>query len=253
MTILAWQRGGQPGGRAVVLVHAWASDGPGDWASTGWVLGLDRAGCHVLVPDLPGHGESADVLIPPDAEPGRWTAQALLADLQRLGISNAAAVGYADGCITAGHLAVRAPDQVPRLVLVGCDDTQGLHGGAQLAAALRDETARVWDPEVSESIARARRDRRHHLPTLAHWAERLAWPAAPRLGALRTPVLLAAGSDDAARRQRLPRLAQLFHDARVVTVPGDRRQALASPELLASVSEFLTRSDPDPDPEPGQG
>lgn len=239
MTILAWQRGGHPGGPAVVLVHAWASDGGSDWAEGGWIAMLEDAGCEAFVPDLPGHGESADVLLPPDAEPGRWAAQAVLADLAQLRVTRAAAVGYADGCLTAGHLAVRAPEVVTRLLLVGCDDTQGIRGGEQLAAALRDDAASVWDPEVSDALALARRDRRHHLPTLAHWVERLAWPAAPRLGALRTPVLLAVGSDDAVRRERVPRLAGLFHDARVVTVPGNRRTALASPELLAAAADFL--------------
>ncbi|MEX0659529.1 MAG: hypothetical protein WD080_10385, partial [Egibacteraceae bacterium] len=82
-------------------------------------------------------------------------------------------------------------------------------------------------------------DRRHHLPTLATWAERAAWPAAPRLAALRIPALLGVGADDE-RREHAPRLAQLFHDARLVTVPGDRRSVLLADELLTTVTRFLT-------------
>ncbi|CAN5857005.1 MAG: hypothetical protein H0V93_04845 [Euzebyales bacterium] len=240
MTILAWQRGGDPDGAAVVCMHAWGSVGSRDWDATGWVDALDAAGMSALVPDLPGHGESAGVPLPDDAEPGRWTAQTILADLDRMGVQRVAAVGFADGGISAGHLAVRGSGRVTRLVLVGCDDTQGLPGGRQLGQALRDTSARLWDPEVSAAVALARSDRRHHLPTLADWAERLVWPAAPRLGTLSTPVLLAVGAADRDRRDRVSRLAALFHDARVATVPGDRREALAAPALHATAARFLS-------------
>lgn len=237
MTILAWQRGGGSG-PAVVLVHDWASDASA-FERAGWVAGLTAAGLDVLVPDLPGHGESADVLVPPDTEPAAWTAQAVLVDLQRLGVSRTAVAGVGAGCITAGHLAVRAEDRVGKLVLVGCDDRPFLPDAAEVAAGLRDPSASVWHPDAATAVSRARADRRHHLPTLAHWAEQMAWPAAPRLGAMRTPVLLAVGRDDD-RRERAPRLAQLFHDARMVTVPGDAESALAAPELVTAVVGFLT-------------
>jgi pimeloyl-ACP methyl ester carboxylesterase len=239
VTLLAWQRGGAAGGPAVVLVHSWAADGPVDWVGTGWVEGLEAAGFALYVPDLPGHGESADLLLPHDAEPAAWSAQAILGDLERLGVREAAVVAYADGCVTAGHLAVRAPERITRAVLIGTDDREPIPDGEQIAAGLRDPTSRMWNTDVSEAVARARRDRRHHLPTLADWAERIAWPAAPRLGALRTPMLLAVGKDDAPRRERVPRLAGVLHDAHVVTVPGDRREALASPQLIRAAVDFL--------------
>jgi pimeloyl-ACP methyl ester carboxylesterase len=239
MTLLAWQSGGAAHGPAVVLVHSWARTGPEDWAETGWVDALGAAGFRLWVPDLPGHGESADVEIPEGTEPAAWTAKAVLADLEQLRVRSAGVVGYADGCVTAGHLAVRAPGIVGRLLLVGCDDRAAIPHGTEVGAGLRDPSARVWKPEVSEAVARARRDRRHHLPTLATWAESIAWPAAPRLGSLRTPVLLAVGSADGPRRERAPRLAALFHDARVVTAHGDRREALAATALHRTAADFL--------------
>jgi pimeloyl-ACP methyl ester carboxylesterase len=240
MTILAWQSGGDRTGPAVVLVHGFASDGPTDWAATGWVDALAAAGHAIWVPDLPGHGESADVLIPDGSEPAAWTARTILADLERLRVTSAAVAGYAEGCVTAGHLAAQDPGRITRLLLVGCDDRAAIPYGAELAEALRDPAARVWNPLVAEAVRAARRDRRHHLPTLAAWAERLAWPAAPRLGSLRTPVLLAVGSADADRRERAPRLAALFHDARVVTAPGDRRGSLTAPRLHRTAVDFLS-------------
>lgn len=238
MTILAWQRGGGGEGPNVVLLHDWAGDGVGEWQDSGWVGHLEQAGITAYVPDLPGHGESADVLIPPDAEPAAWTAAAILNDLDRLRVEGFAAVGYVAGCFTAGHLAVRAPQRVHHLVLVGCDDQPLVPRGSEVAGALRDSGAGLWDPEAAADVSRARADRRHHLPTVARWAEAAAWPAAPRLGALRTPVLLAVGRDDA-RRERAPRLAALFHDGHLVTVPGTGRDALASAELVGAVIAFV--------------
>ena len=237
MTILAWQRGGGHGQVAAVLLHDWAADGIADWQETGWIGALDRAGIPAFVPDLPGHGESADVLIPPDTEPAAWTAGAIVADLERLRVDAFFVVGHRVGALVAGHLAVRHPQRVPRAVLVGCDDQPLIPRAGDVGAALRDTASALWDPEASEAVAHARRDRRHHLPTLAQWAESATWPAAPRLGAMRTPVLLAVGSDDP-RRQRAPRLAALFHDGHLITAPGDG-DALASDELITAVVGFL--------------
>jgi pimeloyl-ACP methyl ester carboxylesterase len=236
VTILAWQRGGGSG-TAVVLLHDWAADGVSDWQDSGWPAAMERAGVTALVPDLPGHGESADVLVPPDAEPAAWTAAAVLNDLDRLRIDAFSVVGHRVGGLVGGHLAVRNPTRVQRLVLVGCDDRPLIPRGEDVAGALRDTGAALWDPEASEAVSRARQDRRHHLPTLARWAESAAWPAAPRLGAMRTPVLLAVGGDDP-RRERAPRLAALFHDGHLITTPTGEHP-LASPELIAAVIGFV--------------
>lgn len=239
MSLLAWQRGGRAGGRVVVLVHAWAADGPRQWEQTGWVATLDRAGLSLYVPDLPGHGESAGLAPPDGREPAAWTAKAVIDDLDRLGVRGFSVVGFADGGIVAGHLAVASPDRVERLVLVACDDRRGLPPGDATAAALRDSQARMWDPLAAEAVALARHDRRHDLEVLAGWVERARWPAAPRLGSLRQPVLIAVAAGDAEHHERAPRLAKLFHDARIVSVPGGRSEALASEELQEQVARFL--------------
>jgi pimeloyl-ACP methyl ester carboxylesterase len=239
VTLLAWQRGGTLGGPAVVLLHAWSADGPGQWGPSGLVGALERAGAGVYVPDLPGHGESADVPIREGANPGSWTAEVVLADLAKLGVDRCSVVGYAEGALVAGHVAVRAEPTVSHVALLGCDDRVAIPHGAEVANALRDRAARLWSSEASAAVARARRDRRHNLATLADWAEGIAWPAAARLGALRMPVLLAVGADDGERRERLPRLARLFHDARLLTVPGDESTMLASADLHRAIVDFI--------------
>lgn len=235
-TLLAWQRAGYDDGPAVVLIHPWGSTGPGSFAPEP-VTGLAEAGLDVLVVDLPGHGDSADIVPPDGTSPTAWAAQAVLLDLQRLGVDRAAVVGHADGGAVAAHAAVRDPGRITRLVLVSCDDRTDVPGSREAAAALRDPRARVWTPEAAELLARVR-GRRHHHAALADWLEHRTWPAAPRLGALRTPVLVAVGSSDP-HRERVPRLASVFHDARVVTVPGGQDDVLVAPEIVAALHDFV--------------
>ena len=246
MTILAWQRGGFGGGPAVVLLHAWASDGANDFAiphadatpAAGWTGALTRAGYAVFAADLPGHGESADVTIPPNADPAGWTAGLIVQDLERLGVSSAGLVGHGIGGMVAGHMAARDAERFRPLVLLSCDDRVGLPGGPQIVALLRGQRGGLYDAEAVAVADRARQDPRHHPPTLADWVERAAWPAAPRLAALPTPVMLAVGTTDPTRHGA-PRLAQLFRNATLVTVPGDERTMVATTELIDAVAAFF--------------
>jgi pimeloyl-ACP methyl ester carboxylesterase len=241
VTVLAWQRAdpGTPPVATAVLLHAWASDGSKDWGDTGLVAGLEARGVAVLVPDLPGHGGSVDVLLPPGAEPGAWTAGVIESDLARLHPGPIGVVGYAEGCLVATHLAVRGTERVNRLALLSRDDRSEPFGDAEIVAALRNPDAPLWSAHGVDALARARAAHGHDLPTLANWIERGTWPAAPRLGALRTPVTVVVGTDDE-HRERAPRLAQLFHDGRLTTVPGDERTMLAAGELADLLAGFLT-------------
>lgn len=244
MTIVAWQRGGFAGGPAVLLLHGWGREGAQDFGATGWVQALGHAGYEALVPDLPGHGVSADVAVPPNAEPAAWTAGILAQDLDRMGVGPVRLVGYAEGCMVAGHLAARHPERMRPLVLISRDDRVGLPGGEKLAARLRQDRSGVFDAEAEELAASVLAGGRHHGPTLADWVERATWPAAPRLATLGMPVLLAVGTEDE-HREGAPRLAQLFHDARLVTAPGDERTVLESDELIDAVVAFLKEHERD--------
>lgn len=235
MTLLAWRRSGTPGGSRAVLLHGWGRDGEKEFE--GWSEALASHGVEALVCDLPGHGNSADVGIPDGTEPAGWSAQAVEADVVRMVPEGpVAVVGSGLGGLVAAHLAARNSSRFRPLVLVGCDDRAP--GSAHVAAALRDRSTRLWDGTMAEIVGDARADHRHDLAALAVWAEQAAWPAAARLGSLRTRVLVAVGADDD-RRDGAARLAGLFHDGRLGIVPGGPRAALRAPELVEQVGRFL--------------
>jgi 2-hydroxy-6-oxonona-2,4-dienedioate hydrolase len=111
---LVWRRWGPREGRPVLLLHG----GSGSW--THWVRNIEplaQAGRQVLVPDMPGFGESA---APPDGHDADVLPALLEAGLQSL-VGDAAVdmVGFSFGGLVAGLWAQARPQRVARLVLVG--------------------------------------------------------------------------------------------------------------------------------------
>ncbi len=111
---LLWHRWGPAGGAPVVLLHG----GSGSW--THWLRNIDAlaaAGHAVLVPDMPGFGDSA---VPPDGQDADVLPGWLEAGLQQLiGTAPVALVGFSFGALVAGLWAQAHPTRVARLVLVG--------------------------------------------------------------------------------------------------------------------------------------
>lgn len=108
-----WGEGG-PQVAPVVLLHG----GSGSW--THWlhnILALAASGRRVLVPDLPGFGDSAK---PAKGRDGDALPEPLEAGLNiLLGERRCDLVGFSFGGMVAGFLAAQFPARVARLVLVG--------------------------------------------------------------------------------------------------------------------------------------
>ena len=111
---LVWHRWGPAAGAPLLLLHG----GSGSW--THWlrnITALADAGHSVLVPDLPGFGDSA---APPDGHDADVLPGWLERGLQRLiGDQPVDLVGFSFGGLVAGLWAQARPARVARLVLVG--------------------------------------------------------------------------------------------------------------------------------------
>lgn len=256
MSVLSWRRHpGRDGGNApgrdgetgpagngrnaptVLALHAWGSSAKGDFASSGFAAGVAERGVATLACDLPGHGGADEITLPDEAEPAAWTASLIAADANAWVASPVVVLGHRDGALPAAHLAVRGEIPVAALVLVGCESERALPLPASAAGQIADRTATVWDPGVSSVVAGLRRVR-HDPATLAEWLARAAWPATPRLGALRMPVRVVADAGRTRQRAVAPRWASWFGDASVATV-SSTHHVLGAPALHDAVAELV--------------
>lgn len=111
---LAWHVWGDDSAPPMVLLHG----GSGSWAH--WVrnvLPLAEAGWRVIVPDLPGFGDSA---APPQVRDADGMAAPVREGLRQIvGDTPATFVAFSFGSLVASLLAQAHPEAVARLVIVG--------------------------------------------------------------------------------------------------------------------------------------
>ena len=116
---------GPADGHPVLLLHGYPLDGA-MWRAQLNVLAT--AGHRVIIPDLPGHGQSA--VQDPTSITGM--ADAVLAELDRLKIRRCDVVGFSMGGYIALDLAIRHHERVGKLVLIDtraeADTPQGRDG-----------------------------------------------------------------------------------------------------------------------------
>lgn len=95
----------------VVLLHG-LNNSCRSWSRVAPLLGVDR---RVLMPDLPGHGQSAR----PDAAYAlAWHARIVARWLQAVGIQRADVIGHSFGGGVAQMLLLECPERIRKLVLV---------------------------------------------------------------------------------------------------------------------------------------
>ena len=220
---LVWHRWGPAAGAPLLLLHG----GSGSW--THWlrnITALADAGHSVLVPDLPGFGDSA---APPDGHDADVLPGWLERGLQRLiGDQPVDLVGFSFGGLVAGLWAQARPARVARLVLVG---SPGLSD-----ALLPPLNLRRWDALPAGPARTA--VHRHNLLQLMLAHDDTATPLAvalhaanverdrlrrrrlmltaalvPVLPALVCPVHGIWGAQDVLYRHRLPLIGQVLSTA----------------------------------------
>jgi 3-oxoadipate enol-lactonase len=246
-------------GPPVLLVHAGIAD------SRMWGPLRDRlvgAGYAVVTCDLPGFGRSP--LPPGTISP----AAELVALLDAIGVDQAAVVGASFGGLVALTLALRAPDRVRALALLGAAVDE-FEPSAELAAAraaeeaawdagdldaAAEENIRTWvtrggraaDPAVVELVRAMQRDAFALQEGVDAELEESDPPVARRLGEIAVPALVAVGEDDIEDFHRIAaRLANELPGAGpVVTIPGAAHlPALERPDETAqALLDFLGRT-----------
>jgi pimeloyl-ACP methyl ester carboxylesterase len=220
-------------GEPVVLVHGFG-------VSVTYMLPLARAlgeRYSVFVPDLPGHGRSER-----PAEPLGigGLAEALASCLDALGLERPALVANSLGCQVVTELAVRRPQRVGPLVLIGPTiDPERRQARRQVLAAVRDLTREPLSLLAVTAHDDAVMGPRALLATVrAAFADRIE----ERLPLIEQPVLVVRGERDPfVTADWAERAVALLRDGRLAVVPGAPHAVHYSrPDVVAAlVAELL--------------
>jgi 2-succinyl-6-hydroxy-2,4-cyclohexadiene-1-carboxylate synthase len=251
-------------GPALVLLHGFT----GSSASMAQVARALSGDHETLVPDLPGHGRSTGT-----ARNGRYAFEDCLADLaatlEAAGHSRAHWLGYSMGARLALGVAVRHPESVESLVLLGAragiadegEREARRRADATLAARIESEGVEAFVDEwmaqplfASQSrlgaafLAEQRRQRLVNQAVELAASLRGSGPGAQPsffddLAGIRVPVLLVAGALDQPFIETAHDLARRLPRAEVCVIPDAGHSAhVEQPEAFVSaVQEFLRR------------
>ena len=240
-------------GQPIVFLHGVGNQGSA-WFE---VAPSFTSGFRVVVPDLPGHGESAP-------QEGDLAMATIVGGAERLLLEvtkerPAILVGNSMGAWIATLLALRHPQQVARIVLVNGGPLPGDPGGPSLLPKTREEAARLMamlrDPAApplpdwllddlvrrapTGPTARLTRD----LPGL------VAHLLVGRLGEVRTPVdLLWGASDQLMKLSYAERLALEFPLARLTQLDrcGHIPPLECAPAFVTALQTLLASPPPTP-------
>jgi pimeloyl-ACP methyl ester carboxylesterase len=193
----------------------------------------------VYVPDLPGFGLSGK---PRQVLDTGQQADVIAAWMTRAGLAGAYLLGNSFGCQVAVEVAVRRPDLVAGLVLVGPTvDPAARSAAAQIGRWCRDLLRE--DPQELPMIAADVRDAglRRVFGTLRHSVRHRIDRRLPLVGA---PVLILRGEHDPiAPMGWVDQAAALARDGRTGVVPraGHNAVTTAGPAVAAQAGAFALR------------
>ena len=224
-------------GDAVVLLHG-ALAGADGWGAQR--PALVAAGYQVWTPERPGHGHTADTPAPFSY---RSMADETEAFLEAVVGRRAHLVGWSDGAVVAALVALRRPELVDRLVLIG----QYFDRSGQVADGLSAQLSRLR--EQPPAVLRggyddASPDGPDHFPVVFAKTVDLI-RSEPEvvisdLAAITAPTLVLQGDRDDVRVEHSAAVAAAIHGARLAVVPGTHALPMESPELVnALLVDFL--------------
>jgi 2-succinyl-6-hydroxy-2,4-cyclohexadiene-1-carboxylate synthase len=259
MDALKFQIFGSKGGSALVCLHGFLGTGA-DWLPFAEEILRLRPDVQILLPDLPGHGES--VSIPPEN-----FVERLVATLDSAAIPHAALAGYSLGGRLALSAALTRPDRFP--VFLGISTTAGIdspeerksrrEADAQLAMRLRQDSFEsflhdwwnlpIFDSPKKKSPAEFLACRSTQNPAalaevLEKWSPGVLPSLWNELPSYPGDALLLAGEADSKYSLLARRMAESFRSAKTQILPacGHRILDEAPLELAEAVSGFLHKN-----------
>jgi pimeloyl-ACP methyl ester carboxylesterase len=220
-------------GPAVLLVHGFIVNGE-SWKKTALYTDLLTAGYKVITLDMRGNGKSGK---PHNAEAYANDAEAkdIMRLIKLLGIRKYIAVGYSRGSIITARLMVLDP-KLKRAVMggMGTDFTNPeWPRRIMFYHALRGDSI----PELA-GVVKYVQDAKLDQEALALLQKEQPSTSKKKLGKVKIPVLVISGDSDSDNGSA-QELAQLFRNAKYVTVPGDHNHAHLSKEFADAVTDFI--------------
>jgi pimeloyl-ACP methyl ester carboxylesterase len=237
--------GGGAGRPPVLLIHGFASNIETNWANTGWIDFLSKAGYRVVAFDNRGHGQSqklyelTDYGAPLMAEDGRRL-------LDHLGIDRAHVIGYSMGARIAAFLALTHPDRIARLVFggLGINMVRGMAGTGPIARALEAATIDDVKNPTARTFRAFAEQTKSDLKALAACIRSARAPiTAEMVASIGSPVLVAVGDADVIGGSAED-LAQIIPGARAFAIAGrDHNRAVGDRSFKAEVLNFFEAED----------
>jgi pimeloyl-ACP methyl ester carboxylesterase len=229
-------------GEPLVLLHG------GLATAESWVMQVPALaeGYRVYVPERRGHGRTPDAAGPITYE---MMAANTAAFLDATGTGAANLVGWSDGAVVGMLVALRRPELVRKLVVIG--QYFNFEGEVPEFRAMID----YWGTDLPEALHevydRVSPDGPEHFPVVLEKMMRM-WREEPdlafsELAGVRAPVLLMQGDDDIVKVEHSAALAATLPEAQLAVVPGSSHMApLEKPVLVNQlILDFLSDHQPE--------
>ena len=191
----------------------------------------------VFAPDLPGHGRSDSLLPPPGV---KQLAEIALEWMSAAGLERACVVAHSMGCQVAVEMALRSPDRISRLVLIG--PTSDPHSRNLAAQFCRLLLGVVYErPSLTYHVFKDYLRMNWRLVPEFH--SMLHDPVEKKLPLVAVPTLLVRGENDPVVPQRwLEEAARLLGTRHVIVIPrwGHAVQYSAAPQVVDVIEPFLS-------------